>query len=31
MVKMSNTNLNNVPLQELVANNAEGLDVNYIK
>jgi hypothetical protein len=23
-------NLDNVPLQELVANNAEGVDVNYI-
>jgi hypothetical protein len=24
-------NLDNVPLQELVANNVEGVDVNYIK
>jgi hypothetical protein len=25
------SNLHNVPLQELVANNVEGVDVNYIK
>jgi hypothetical protein len=28
---MSKPNLDNVPLQELVANNVEGIDVNYIK